>query len=339
MINATNNSLNAPSYPQAVDGKIDINAQKIQGTKYIIMLVSQYVDEDAGDRIIGYLRDTSTGNIITSVPKILSENPDKFFEVLFPIDDFSENRTYNGYYTVTNLLAGNEKTSEISDVTITVYGESKIRQSVTVPQASNNLLTKDDYYRLTDLEITVPIYDDMQVGQTVQVFWKDTRDSSLPLYSTDKQEVTGVFPLTFHIPRMYFIDAIGSRVQIWFKVFDPNSDLYPEGQNSQYTYLQIEGQRLNLPAPELFYRGDGTVHVIIKYDGMSPPDSVEVRGVGKSLTQSNYKPVDDPQQMGVKLPEDWVNENRGSIVLIDYAVGSMNPGVRYDFSRILRRVL
>ncbi|MDC9583109.1 hypothetical protein PSI15_16330 [Xenorhabdus sp. PR6a] len=338
-----NNSLSLPSYPQAVNGKIDINAQKSQGTVYIVMLIPYYFTETKGDKIVGYLKDSITGNIITSIPKILNENPDKFVEILFSIDDFSEDRTYHGYYIVTKSLSGNEAKSDISDVTMIFYGESepKVHQVVTVPQATSEngtLLTKDDYYRLDELEIIVPVYDGMTLGQNVQVLWQGQKGSFLPQYSTNIQEVTEINPLTFYIPRMQFLDSIGSTARIWFKINNTDGN-YTSVQYSEFFFLTIEKQRLNLPAPKLFYRGDGTIHVIIKYEGMAPPDSVEIRAVGKSQTQSNYKPVDDPQQMGVKLPEDWVNENRGSIVLIDYAVGSMNPGVRYDFSRILRRVL
>ncbi|CDG20493.1 protein of unknown function [Xenorhabdus poinarii G6] len=346
MTTTNNNSLKSPSYPQAVDGKIDIQAQKDQEASYILMLIPNYIGEGGNIKIVGYLKDTSSGNIITSSPKVIIKNQDTYTSVLFSIENFSENTTYNGYYTVTNLLSGSENTSETAEMT-TINSDKQSEthhethhETVSVPQATGNkgtLLTKDDYYRLEQLEIIVPIYNNMRIGQTVQVLWQGPKDSYLPQYSTDPQQVNKISPLTFYIPRMNFLDGIGSTIQIWFKVTDQNNPVY-FGESKTF-FLEIEKQRLNLPAPKLFYRGDGTIHVMIKYDGMSPPDSVDIRAIGKSQTQSNYKPVDDPQQMGVKLPEDWVNENRGSTVLIDYAVGSMNPGVRYDFSRILKQTL
>ncbi|WP_340612060.1 hypothetical protein [Xenorhabdus bharatensis] len=341
MINTTDSLLSPPSYPQAIDGKIDLQGQKDGKAKYIIMLVPHYSNETKYDKIVGYLQDTSGSHTIVSIPKIINEDPDNFISVLFPIDDFSKNTTYSGYYTITKLFSGNKSKSEKKEVTITnAYKSGNISNTVSVPQATGNdgaLLTKDNYYRLDELEIIVPIYTNMQAGQVVQVLWQGPRDSYLPRYSTDTQEVSEISPLTFYIPRMQFLDGIGSTVQIWFTVKDPNDNDY--SGKSETFFLTIEKQRLNLPAPRLFYRGDGTIHVIIKYDGMSPPDSVEVRAVGVTTTQSPYKPVDDPQQMGVKLKESWVNENRGKIVFIDYAVGSMIPGVRYDFSRILKQVL
>lgn len=329
--------LKPPSYPQALGGVIDIDAQKYEGVRYITMLIPGYGDEKSGDKIIGYLTDNK-GRTITSFPFSVNINiiPSNFFEVVFSIDDFSTNGEYTGYYTVTKL-SGNVAQSKITTVNVETALSSFPDYFPAVPEATGNhgtLLTKSDYYRLDNLKITVPIYTGMASGQTVQVLWQGR--NNIPPYSTASQEIDEIMPLTFHIPRMEFINSIGSTAKIRFKVdgLNQNTSVY-----SGALSLDIEGQKLNLPPPRLFYRGDGTVHVIIEYPNMTPDQTVEIRAVGRTMIQTSYKPVDDVQQMGARLSADWVEENRGQIVLIDYAVGSMHPGVEYDFSEVLRQVL
>ncbi|WP_340612056.1 hypothetical protein [Xenorhabdus bharatensis] len=119
MINIKDNLLIPPSYPQAVDGKIDIQGQKHETTKYIMILVTHYSNENISDQILGHLKDTYNENvIIKSIPKIINEKPDNFIPIFFPIDDFSKNTTYSGYYMVTKLLSGNTNLSDSSKVTV-----------------------------------------------------------------------------------------------------------------------------------------------------------------------------------------------------------------------------
>ncbi|PHM63726.1 hypothetical protein [Xenorhabdus ishibashii] len=329
--------LNPPSYPQASGGVIDIDAQKAEGARYITMLIPGYGDEKSGDRIVGYFTD-SKGNTIPSFPYSVNINiiPSNFFEVVFSIDDFSTNGEYTGHYTVTKL-SGNTAQSKIAAVNIETVLSSLPDYFPAVPEATDNhgtLLTKSDYYRLDNLKVIVPIYTGMALGQTVQVLWQGR--NNIPPYSTPSQEINEIMPMIFHIPRMEFINSIGSTAKIRFKVggLNQNASVY-----SGTLSLDIAGQKLNLPPPRLFYRGDGTVHVIIEYPNMTSDQSVEIRAVGKTMIQTPYKPVDDVQQMGARLSTDWVEENRGQIVLVDYAVGSMHPGVEYDFSEVLRQVL
>ncbi|PHM24776.1 hypothetical protein [Xenorhabdus budapestensis] len=337
-------TLAPPTFPQA-DGTGTIYIHNLQAmeNEFIIMYVPHYPDADVGDEIIGYLclhgdcSNSENGAVIKSSSYYMT--PDRVdlppYVLLFHINEISIYGKFQAHYKV--ISRGNVNESQRVNINLTYSDISSLSSYIPrAPDATGNqgnLLTKDDYYKLDRLRIDVPVYDGMASGQVVNVQWQGRKGI---IYSTLPQTVYEVMPMTFYIPRMEFIDTIGNTAKVQFKVekLVNNTATY-----SGILHLEIEGQELNLPAPTLFYRGDSTIHVMIEYSDMSFDQTVEIRAVGKTVLQTHYKQVDDQNQMAVPLPADWIEENRGHLVLIDYAVGSMYPGREYSFSRVLRQIL
>ncbi|WP_340620270.1 hypothetical protein [Xenorhabdus siamensis] len=336
-------TLSPPNFPQA-DGTGTINVHDIRATKneYIIMKVDKYTGDEVGDQITGYLclngncSNNEDGTVLKSIPYYITPDVSDVpsYTLLFLVDEISVYGAFQGYYEITSNE--NVRKSPIVNITLASLDASSLPEyTPSTPDATGNngtSLTKDDYYRLDQLRIDVPVYDGMAPGQIVNVIWKGRNNT----YLTPTQTVNEVMPMTFYIPRMEFIDTIGHTAQVLFKVEKLVSD---SAVYSGTLYIVIERQNINLPAPTLFYRGDGTIHVMIKYSDMSFDQTVEIRAVGRTTLQTRYKQVDDQSQMAVPLPTDWIEENRGYLVLIDYAVGSMYPGRKYSFSRVFRQIL
>ncbi|MDR0219433.1 MAG: hypothetical protein LBI71_11285 [Enterobacteriaceae bacterium] len=331
-------NLKAPTFPQAVNNVIDVGLQKDQNAKYIVMEVPQY-SEATGDLLMGFIIDLDTPGILLQSAPSMPGSPNNNYLLLFPIENFTLNGHYEGYYSVTRLST-NISFSPMGFVTINdISGGNPIPtipQSVSIPQATGDngtLLTQKDYSRLENLTVIVPSYTGMAPEQQVSVEWKN-ENQGLPKYITDPQITQNYSSeLSFSIPRMQYIDCIGSIADITFKVIDKSNQV----RYSALTRLYIEGQTLDLPKPALFYRPDGTIHVIIEYNNMSSDQTVEIRAVGTTQYQSPYQTVTNFEQMAIQLPQGWVNQNMGQIIYIDYAVGSsVLGGVPYNFSRILR---
>ncbi|MDC9582509.1 hypothetical protein PSI15_13195 [Xenorhabdus sp. PR6a] len=338
MTNLAKIELSPPVFPQA-NGTDTINMHDVHvmGNRYLLMNVGKYVDEEIGDEIVGYLR-FNDGSVITSIPYYITPDKQDFspYSLLFPVDDITRYGSYQAQYKI--VSHGNERDSPTVNINLVFSDSSSLSDSLpSVPEATGNqgkLLTKDDYYRLDQLKINVPVYEGMAPGHTVKVLWQGRRKDIT--YSTPTQTVNEVAPMTFYIPRLEFIDNIGDTVQIRFAV-ERTSDNYIEYSGS--FRLEIEKQDLDLPAPNLNYNfDDGSIQVIVSYPGMTLEQTVEIRLIGNTMRQTNYQRLDNVQQMVIGIPSDWAQENRGRLVLIDYAVGDIY-GNKYRFSHILRRVL
>ncbi|MDC9595698.1 hypothetical protein [Xenorhabdus anantnagensis] len=336
-------TLPSPQFPQA-NGTDTINIHDIRemGNKYLLMSVGKYKDEEVGDEINGYLWLSDDGSkenntvCLKSLPYYITpdKETDSPYYLLFLVDEVSQYGTYQAQYKI--ISHGNERDSPIVNINLVFQDSSSLSDYIpNVPEATGeqgSLLTKNDYYRLDRLQVDVPIYEGMALGQSVKVLWQGRRKNYI--YSTPTQIVNEVKPMRFTIPRMEFIDTIGDTAKVKFTVERvPSTGI----EYSGILHLGIEGQDLNLPVPTLDYN-NGSIQVVIRYPDMTVEQTVEIRLVGKTMVQTPYQPVDNVQQMLIDIPYDWVQENRGHLVLIDYAVGSMS-GMEYRFSRVLRQIL
>ncbi|KLU14075.1 MULTISPECIES: hypothetical protein [Xenorhabdus] len=332
-------TLSPPTFPQAHGtDTINIHDLSIMGTEYILMEVPRYDDAKTGDEIEGYLY-LSDDNSVVIKSRPYTVAPDKLhtspYTLLFTVDEFSKFGTYQAKYKV--ISHGNERESPTVNIKFISFDSSKLSDYIpSVPEATGKqgtLLTKDDYYRLDKLEVIVPVYEGMAPGHAVKILWKGRRSDIT--YEPETQIVTEVIPMTFYIPRMEFIDTIGDTATLYFSVTRTSgSDAVEYSGDLQ---LEIEGQALNLPAPNLEYNDD-SIQVIIRYPGMRSNQTVNIRLVGQTMWQTNYQVLDNIERIAIDIPSDWVQENSGKLVLIDYAVGDIY-GNRDNFSHILRRVL
>ncbi|BET97074.1 hypothetical protein [Xenorhabdus taiwanensis] len=331
-------TLSPPTFPQAHGtDTINIHDLRIMNTEYILMEVPRYDDAKTGDEIDGYLCLDDDNSVVIKnrpysvSPSTLHSSP---YILLFPVDEISKYGAYQAKYKV--ISHGNERESPTVNIKFIFFDSSKLSDYIPgVPEATGKqgtLLTKDDYYRLDQLKVIVPVYEGMAPGHTVRVLWKGRRSDIT--YVSPLQTVNNVIPMTFYIPRMEFIDTIGDTATLHFSVTRTPGDVVEYSGDLQ---LEIEGQPLNLPAPNLEYN-DGSIQVIISYPDMRLSQTVNIRLVGQTMWQTNYQILDNVEHIAIDIPYDWAQENSGKLVLIDYAVGDIY-GSRDSFSHILRRVL
>ncbi|UXZ96947.1 hypothetical protein K3169_03265 [Pseudomonas phytophila] len=186
-----------------------------------------------------------------------------------------------------------------------------------------------DFYRMaegTDLIMRV-YYKGMNRGHSIRGRWVGRVE-----YTTDIKYVTLVGPMDFIIPRDEVIDSIGMSVNVNYSVVEdpnnPHSPLLP----SKALALTVEPQGISLLAPTI--SADNRT-VSVNY-GSQSNDTVAVRWKGRSEYFTEIK--NPPAGGGVvtfSIPPDWVAENTGREVLINYSVGRGGAGLR--FSQILRR--
>ncbi|MBC8953528.1 hypothetical protein [Xenorhabdus sp. PB62.4] len=345
MKNSEQITLSPPKFTQAYGtNTINIHDVDEMGNKYLLMEVSRYDNEETGDGIFGLLclnGDCSESNntgVIKSLPYTIT--PDKEKEsphyLLFLVDEISLYGTYQAQYKI--ISNGNESNSPTVNINLVFVNSPSLSDYIpSVPEATGKhgtLLKKDDYYRLDKLKVNVPIYEGMAPGHTVRVLWQGRRKDII--YWTPGQTVNEVTPMTFYIPRLEFTDTIGYTAKVQFIV-----ERIPDSGITEYSsilHLEIEGQELNLPAPTLDYNNDGSIQVVVSYPNMTTEQTVEVRLIGKTMIQTDLQTVDNVQRMEIDIPFNWEQENRGHLVLIDYAIGDIY-GDKYSFSGVLRRVL
>ncbi|MDC9606597.1 hypothetical protein WDV76_09280 [Xenorhabdus griffiniae] len=338
MNNINSIELSPPTFPQAHGtDTINIHDLRITNTEYILMEVPKYNDAMTGDKIEGYLCLKDNDEVvIKNRPYYIT--PDKLhtspYNLLFPVDEVSQYGAYQAKYKI--ISHGNERESPTVNINLIFFDSSELSDYIpSVPEATGKqgtLLTRDDYYRLDQLKVIVPVYEGMAPGHTIKVLWKGRRSDIT--YMPPTQTVNSVTPMAFYIPRMEFIDTIGDTATLRFSVTRTPGDVVEYSGGLQ---LEIEGQALNLPAPNLEYN-DNSIQVIIRYPDMRLNQTVNIRLVGQTMWQTNYQILDNVERIAIDIPYDWEQENRGKLVLIDYAVGDIY-GSKDNFSHILRRVL
>ncbi|MFJ2995245.1 hypothetical protein [Pandoraea sp. NPDC087047] len=185
-------------------------------------------------------------------------------------------------------------------------------------------LLLNDFYTRDFVTVEVPDYPGMSIGQTVGARWRGPSVT----YDTPIKTVTSIGPMTFEIPRVEVVDAIGTTVPVTFSVKRGNNPI----ENSAPLNLQIEAQALVLPAPTI---NAERTEVTVVFPNATSNHAVKVRwsGVVERDTVSQY--VDPGHPNVFVIPASWVSENAGKTVAVNYAVGTRS-GARYQFSKILR---
>ncbi|WP_297842934.1 hypothetical protein [Pseudomonas sp.] len=184
-----------------------------------------------------------------------------------------------------------------------------------------------DFSRLpsgADVTVTVPQYMGMAVGQTVRVRW-----ASRIVFQTDIKSVQNIAPINFTIWRDEVIDSIGRLVDVNYSVVE-----YTGGPiiASRILSLNVLPQALNLVAPTI---NAGNTTVSVAYASSLTSHTIAVRWRG--VTDRNTAVQHPPSNGGVTqftIPSQWVTENRGRRVLINYSVGVGDNSL--IFSQLLR---
>jgi len=231
-------------------------------------------------------------------------------------------------YTVVRAATGLTDESELATYQINAAAEDISSLKPFVPEATGNngaLLTQSDYYRLGSLQVIVPIYRQMAIGDTVKIYWIG-RDFTYP---TDIVTVTKKEAIIFTIPRLEFIDTIGDTATIYFTV--QRLGVEPTYESAKFD-LQIEGQTLDLKAPDV---SDDLTEVVVIYAGMSTNDRIEVRVSGDETHETELKSGNDTNRVEFDIPQSWLAPDGNGWLLFNYAVGI--SGSEYQFSRVTRK--
>ena len=218
-----------------------------------------------------------------------------------------------------------------SDETLFAYSSADqkvVDVSVNIPQATGDdgrELTRNDYYRLSDLTVDIPDYSGLDEGDEVTLIW----DAPRHRYEAGKKTVSSAKDVRFSVPRREFLDAIGSTVKLSFSVRKKAKE---EMQSSKIFRLSVEKQSLDLPAPTLDM---ASTQLTVKFKEMTIHDRISIRFEGINQHDPARINGNSDGRVNFTVPATWINENAGREIYITYAVGN-DRGERYQFSRVLR---
>lgn len=183
-----------------------------------------------------------------------------------------------------------------------------------------------DIYYDPHVTVEIPRYVGMAVGQTIRVRWASARNT----YDSAITTVTAVGPMKFLVPRLEVVDAIGHTVNIDYTV-----RVYPKGplHRSPVFALAVDPQPFVLTPPRLTL--DQST-VTVRYPGMATGYHARVRWAGVATHKTDWQDLVTGVTEDFTIPPQWVVENKGKIVLVNYSVNQ--PGINQNsyFSQVLR---
>ena len=164
---------------------------------------------------------------------------------------------------------------------------------------------------------------DPQATYTVMVRWVHEG----LVYHSDIVETTVPRTLDFQIPRLEVIDVIGSYADINYTVYGNGLRL-----SSNVRRLYVTGQDIALPAPRF---NSASNEVTVLYPAQLDGHRVTVRWTGVTAHDTAEQPVQTGVIARFPIPTQWLTENAGNVVLINYSVLRRTGELRL-FSRLLR---
>ncbi|QXI24316.1 hypothetical protein HU724_008550 [Pseudomonas iranensis] len=195
--------------------------------------------------------------------------------------------------------------------------------------ADGKRLNFNDVYNSTHVNVQVPHYVGMLGGQTVRVRWTNGR------YKYDTETLTVSIPgkLNFRIPRLEVIDSIGSLVTANYSV---RLSLDAPLLISKALSLSIDPQIFDLSEPRL---SADRKNVTVKFLNMASGYTVRVRWHGVVVRDTESQPIQNSSSMAFSIPANWITENAGKIVSINYSLHRSGSNDNLMFSRVLRVML
>lgn len=193
-----------------------------------------------------------------------------------------------------------------------------------IPKApARRLNVQTDFYRDEFLDVQVLVYEGMAPGQSIVLQW----EGPLFTWRSDPQRVDTPSIITFKVPRLEVLDAIGYSVKIHYIV----NDTIP---SAPYT-LNIDSQGMSMPPPQFFDQGGGSYAVSIYSPDQQTDHTGRVRWTGVITRDSAEQHLQTGEVEYFQIPTAWINENRGREVLINYTIyrGNNEP---FRFSQVLR---
>jgi hypothetical protein len=192
--------------------------------------------------------------------------------------------------------------------------------------ADGKRLNFNDVYDRPHVNVEVPHYVGMLNGHTVRVRWTNGRYE----YNTETLTIDTPAPLNFKIPRLEVIDSIGALVTVNYSVrLTPGAPLII----SKSLSLNVDKQDFDLSEPRL---SDDRKKVTVKFLNMTLGYTVRVRWHGVVVRDTESQPIQNSSSMTFDIPANWITENTGKSVLINYSVHRSESNDNLMFSRLLR---
>jgi hypothetical protein len=187
-------------------------------------------------------------------------------------------------------------------------------------------LRMSDIYEARFVTAQVQQYVGMAIGQTIRVRWASARY----LHDSAIIPVTAVGAMNVTVPRMEVVDSIGSTVPVSFTV-----RTYPNGplHRSDPLRLVVDAQAFVLPPPRLT---EDKSTVTVRYPAMADGHQARVRLGGVVTRRTAWKDMKTGVTADFPLPPDWIVENQGKTVLINYSVNRRGVDEQSQFSQVLR---
>ncbi|MHC8340330.1 hypothetical protein [Pseudomonas sp. HLT2-19-2] len=246
----------------------------------------------------------------------------------FPIPLNWANESTESAVSVTTRVrrAGRPLTSEPRNLTIKTTIELKPPRVLEAYGPNGDRLKMADIYEASHVTIQVQKYLGMAIGQTIRARWASSRH----VYDSAITTVTTVGPMTFNVPRLEVVDAIGSTVPVSFTV-----RTYPNGplHRSDALLLAVDAQKFVLTPPRL--TPDRTT-VTVRYPGMVTGYHACVRLTGVVTRETDWQDLQTDVTEEFSIPANWIEENKGRTVLINYSVNRPGIDEQSMFSQVLR---
>jgi hypothetical protein len=187
-------------------------------------------------------------------------------------------------------------------------------------------LRMSDIYEARFVTVQVQQYVGMAIGQTIRVRWASARY----LHDSAIIPVTAVGAMNVTVPRMEVVDSIGSNVPVSFTV-----RTYPNGplHRSDPLRLVVDAQAFVLPPPRLT---EDKSTVTVRYPAMADAHEARVRLGGVVTRRTAWKDMKTGVTADFPIPPDWIAENQGKPVLINYSVNRRGVDEQSQFSQVLR---
>ena len=190
-------------------------------------------------------------------------------------------------------------------------------------------LRMSDIYNDSYVTVQLPLYDKINGGKdTIRVYWNGRVNYSSSIIPAANPPIkTEVL-----IPRSEVIDNIGRSVNVKYSVKENGIGDTEESAN---LILYIDPQAVDPLPPPTYSDSDSDSTVSTNYAGETG-DTIILRWAGTTTHDTATQNVIPGKPNTFSIPSDWLAENAGKEVLINYSIKRNSTGSNLMFSQILR---
>ncbi|MCI8208396.1 hypothetical protein AUC61_02505 [Pseudomonas sp. S25] len=319
--------LPAPDVREQVGGVLDPASVPAAGATVV---VKPYPGMSSADQIVIYWVGKTAGGDTTHFTGQQPGN-DLSQEVIFRVPKVTQvdplaGGTVDVYYTVISGTGTRDSATLPLSVRAVSPGLDLRKPRVPKAYGDGTRLNFDSAMYYDDYLSVIVNFTGMAIGQRVQLRWAGT-----VVYLSANQPVEFVGDMEFRIPRMEVVDVIGRSATMTYTVTLANGTV--AGPSDALT-LSVDTQTYDLIPPVI--SADNSI-VTLRYTDMHAPHTGRIRWEGIVKHDTDEQDLDTrPEEF--RIPINWVTENRGREVLINYTV-YRGEGRHLIFSRVLRKTL